>query len=71
MAFDYWNLKRRIKEKFHSQTAFCKALGMADATFSTKVNGKAMFTVKEIMKMVELLDIDLGEIGMYFFQVAC
>lgn len=68
MRFNYAKLKGRIKEKYGTQEAFAKAIGLTPTTFSFKINGKAKFTQDEIVKAVELLEISRDEITEYFFN---
>ena len=65
--FDYSKLLGRIKEKFGTNEKFANALGCAPETLSRKLNNKASFTQKEINKSVDLLDIRIEDIDIYFF----
>ena len=67
IIFDYSKLKGKIIEKFGSQTAFAKALGVSDATMTSKLTGKTYFSQDEIMKSLEFLDIEPGLTTDYFF----
>lgn len=67
MAFDYSRLKGRIKEKFGTQVAFAKALGISNASLSSKLNNIVGFTQSEITKTCELLEIPSEYISVYFF----
>lgn len=64
---DYSKLKGRIVEKFGSQNEFCKALGCTPQSLSQKLNGKNLFSMIDILKIVELLEIPVEEIHLYFF----
>lgn len=68
MRFNYAKLKGRIKEKYGTQEAFAKTIGLTPTTFSFKINGKAKWTQDEIVKAVELLEISRDEITEYFFN---
>ena len=48
MVYNYDKLKGRIVEKFGSQVAFAKALGISEKTISNKLSGKRYFTQLEI-----------------------
>ena len=66
-AFDYSRLKGRIKEKYASQEAFAKALGISNALLSNKLNSVADFTQREITKVCELLEIPNEYVCAYFY----
>ena len=55
MVYNYDKLKGRIVEKFGSQVAFAKALGISEKTISNKLSGKRYFTQLEISRSVSLL----------------
>lgn len=67
MAFNYSKLKGRIVEKFGSQTAFVKAFGVSENTFSLKMNNKVRFSTDDITKIASMLDISDKDIGEFFF----
>lgn len=67
MAFKYDKLRGRIIEKFGSQTAFVKAFGVSENTFSLKMNNKVRFSTEDIMRITKMLEIPEKEIGEYFF----
>lgn len=68
MAFDYSKLKGRIVEKFDTQQAFSKAIGLSEKSVSDKLNGKKSWKQKEIMKAINVLQIADGEVQDYFFK---
>lgn len=65
--FDYSKLSGRIKEKFGSQKAFAKALGVSCSTMSNKITGIYYFTQPEIKMSIKLLDLEPGSVTDYFF----
>lgn len=67
MAFEYQKLRGRIIEKFGTQDAFADALEKDRVFVSRKMNGNVQFSKADISKWCELLDIELSEIGDYFF----
>ena len=69
MAFNYSKLKGRIVEKFGSQTAFVKAFGVSENTFSLKMNNKVRFTTDDITRITRMIDIPEEAIGEYFFTL--
>lgn len=68
MRFNYAKLKGRIKEKYGTQEAFAKAIGLTPSRFSFKINGKAKWKQDEIVKAARLLGISKNEIIEYFFN---
>lgn len=67
MAFDFSKLKGRIVEKYGSQTAFVKAFGISENSFSLKMNNKVRFSANDIVRITEMLEIEKSEVGTYFF----
>ena len=67
MSFDYSRLRGKIVERFGSQGACAKALGVSQKTLSMKINNKIFFAQDEINKSIELLGIDPVDIDKYFF----
>lgn len=60
-------LRGRIIEKFGTQGAFAKALGIEANTLSYKLNERRVLTRPEIATWCKLLGISEEEIGSYFF----
>lgn len=67
MAFDYSMLKGKIKEKFDTQDAFAKELGIGRVSLSMRLNNKLEFSQKEMEKSCILLSIDICDLAKYFF----
>lgn len=67
MAFDYSKLRGKIVEKYGTQIAFSKAIGVSERTLSLKLNGKVYFSQDEIVLITKLLEIPTSEIQLYFF----
>lgn len=67
MSFSYSKLRGKIIEKYGSQSAFVKAFGVSENTFSLKMNNKVRFSTDDILKIIKMLDIPENEIGDYFF----
>ncbi len=67
MAFDYRKLRGKIVEKFGTQGAFSRALGVSERTLSLKLNNRIFFSQDEITKCSNLLEILPNEIQDYFF----
>ena len=66
MFFDYSKLNGKIKERFNTQGAFARALGISTTSLSKKLHNKTEFTQSEITRAKSLLDIDATE--PYFFE---
>lgn len=67
MAFNYSKLRGKIVEKFGTQGAFSRALGVSERTLSLKLNNRIFFSQDEITKCSNLLEILPSEIQEYFF----
>lgn len=67
MSFDYSKLRGKIVERYRTQGAFAKALGVSERTLSLKLNGKIFFSQDEISKALNLLGINASSIKDYFF----
>lgn len=68
MILTYPKLKGRIVEKYGSQENFCEAVGLSSVSVSKKMTGQTGFSQKDILKWCELLDIDIKEIGDFFYS---
>ena len=69
VKFDYSKLLGRIKEFGFTQERIALEVGMTVSTLSFKLNNKAFFTQKEIRKICDLLEIEISDIGLYFFTL--
>ncbi len=67
MAFWYGKLRGRIIEKYGSNKAFAEAMGISEASVSSKLSNGASFFQSQITKACYLLDIPKEEVGAYFF----
>ena len=64
----YPKLRGAIREKFGTQEAFAKALGVHPSTLVQKLAGKVEWTVSEVQASVKLLEIPKDCISDYFFK---
>lgn len=64
----YPKLRGAIREKFGTQEAFAKALGVNPSTLVKKLAGKVEWTVGEVQASVKLLGIPTDCISDYFFK---
>ena len=67
VVFDYSKLNGRIREKFGTQKKFAESMGISSTTMSKKLTNKIDFGQAEINRAVRILDIDPGDISLYFF----
>ena len=63
----YSRLRGRIVEKYGTQDKFGEILGISNTSLSKKMTGKSGFSQSDILKWCALLDIDLNDIGAYFY----
>ena len=63
---DFSALRKRIAEKYTHEYVFAVELGMAKQTLSRKLNSVEPFTVSDICKICELLDLPEAELDFYF-----
>ena len=67
MEFNYSKLRGRIVEMYGTFNAFFEKLDISSVIASKKINGKSGFSQKEIVKWCNLLDIDLKDVGSFFY----
>lgn len=63
----YAKLRGAIREKFRTQGAFARAIGMHPTTLSQKLAGRVDWTREEIKKACQLLGIPAEQLYAYFF----
>lgn len=66
-AFNYAALKGKIVEKYGSQGAFARALGLSERSLSLKLNNQVPFTQQEMIRSVLLFGESAEAIRRYFF----
>lgn len=69
MAYNYAKLNGRIVEKCGTQAVFAKRMGLSERTISMKLNNKIAFKQSEIQKALDVLEITIDEIQVYFFTL--
>ena len=69
MSYDYSSLLGKITEKYGTQYNFAIAMGLSERTVSLKLNDKVTWKDDEILKAVNVLELDLQDIPKYFFNV--
>lgn len=68
MEFDYSALLGKIVEKFGTRRNFALAIGLSERSLSLKLNNKVSWKDIEIMKSIELLEIDKENISLFFLK---
>lgn len=67
-SFNYNKLKGRIKEKVETQRNLALKMNTSPTLLSFKLNHKVDFSMNDIYKMVNILEIPKDEIYDYFFS---
>ncbi len=69
IQYDFSKVRGRIKEKLGNEAEFARKLNISSASLSSKFNNRSDFTATEISRAadVDVLDIPINEIGVYFF----
>lgn len=67
LGFEYRKLRGRIVEKYGTLNAFFEKLKITNVQASKKINGKAGFSQEDIVEWCDLLDIDLIDVGPFFY----
>lgn len=68
MPQKYAKLRGRIVEKYGSISAFTELLNISLTQVSKKLNGVSGFSQEDIVEWAKLLEIDLADVGLYFFD---
>ena len=69
MSFNYRKLRGRIVEICGTQGEFASKMGMSERTISLKLQGKISWRQHEIMKALEVLQLNESDIQTYFFDL--
>ncbi|CEO36549.1 Helix-turn-helix [[Clostridium] sordellii] len=67
--FDYTNIKIKINDKFKSMNEFANELGENIDVLNSRLNNKSEFTIGEIDKIANVLDIPKAKLDKYFFNI--
>jgi len=67
MILKYAKLRGRMIEMGVTQADIAKALGVSKQAVSKKFTGSCGFSQKDILKICDLLDIAIEEIGSFFY----
>lgn len=55
---DVNKLKGKMAEKSYTQKKMAKELGITEQSLNAKMNSRSQFTLKEVVEIVSILDID-------------
>lgn len=69
MEFDYSKLLGRIREYGYTQKTLADAIGMSVSQLNQCLKNKSNFKHKTILAICEVLDIQIGEIGAFFYAI--
>lgn len=67
MELKYAKLRGRIVEKYGTIGSFGDALGLSAVSMSKKLTGVTGFSQADIIKWCDLLEINIDDVGAYFF----
>ena len=67
--FDYGKLRGKYTEILGGQEEFAKALEMDRTSLSKRLNNQLPFKSSEILKSVNVLNLDIKDIPDYFFAL--
>lgn len=68
MVFKYRKLRGLIVEKYGTISEFSKHVSVSGVQVSKKLNGVSGFSQSDIIEWAGLLDIELSDVGLYFFD---
>ena len=68
MDYDYSKLMGKIKEKYKTQAAIAKEMGMGESTLNLKLNNKAEWSQNEMKMAMFYLEVSTDLIEDYFFS---
>lgn len=60
-------IKARLLEVGVSQGTAAQTIGLSQSTLSQKINGARPLSLDEAEKLANIMQIDIGEFGKYFF----
>lgn len=69
MEFDHSKLLGRIREYGYTQKTLAIAIGMSVSQLNQCLNSKSNFKHKMILKICKVLDIQISEIGEFFYAL--
>ena len=67
LKYNYQKLRGRIKEICGTQQEFASKINCSERTLSHKLSGKIDWKQSEIVKAIEILELTIHDIPVYFF----
>lgn len=67
MDYNYQKLRGRIKEICGTQQEFANKIDCSERTLSHKLNSKKEWKQNEILRAIEILELTICDIPLYFF----
>lgn len=68
IRYDYSKLLGKIREKGMTQVELAKEIGISEATLNFSLKNKRPFKQDEIIRICEILGINLESVETYFFN---
>ena len=68
-TFDYRKLRGRIVEMYGTQNEFFEHLNISKTALSKKMQNKSGFSQDDVVEWCNLLDIDLKDVGSFFYAL--
>ena len=62
----YPELRGKICEKYRTQRAFARSIGMNPSSLSSKLSGRSQWSYSEVAKVCEKLEISMADAPLYF-----
>jgi transcriptional regulator with XRE-family HTH domain len=66
-VYDYSKLLGRLREKKITQSELAEKLGISETSLNHKLKSKTQFKQNEMLRVLEIVNIDIGSISSYFF----
>lgn len=63
----YPELCGKIRERFRTQEAFARVIGMNPSTLSSRLAGRSQWSYAEVVRVCSALSIPMSESWQYFF----
>lgn len=65
--YDYSKLLGRMRENHITQEQLAKDIGISESTMNIKLKNKRQFAQDEMIKILDVLNVPIDDIGAYFF----
>lgn len=67
--YDYSKLLGRMRENHITQEQLAKDIGISESTMNIKLKNKRQFAQDEMIKILDVLNVPIDDIGAYFFVI--